>query len=431
MARATGILGPNYITLVSSLTHFEFSLTIRDALNELIQARRPEVANAVTAGSAKAKVEQDFLDLADERHKEQKAMVLANPKLRADFEENFGRGPIYLTPVKFRDKYVDGTVIPRLEESVRDTDCFLVSGFDIPYEALPEPVPTLLREDAEFRRKFLRVASPKATAQINTLDLMYALGQSSVGRLVGVFAKTAGSRQERTRGREPNASRRFSEMFGPHLDSLVTIDLHNEAIEAFSGYKLGAVERLYGSQLLIEELVDWAWEGVVDPATDRAGSPDAGGLARTRHYSKELDIPTVIGIKARNWEKENLVEEFELYGDIEGARVALIEDIIDSAGTIKTNIEALFEAGAASVTVVYTHALHNGPAYQIFEELHQKYHGRLKFVTTDSVWNTNLPDYFKVVPLAPLLARTIYSLHKSGSLSKLFGDGKHNQRLES
>ncbi len=424
----SGIIGSHYVTLLASLTHVEFALKIRNSLNNIVATRQERLEERVSNGSWRARKELELLEAQWERFEDTREIIRKDSDL-AKFKGNFDRGPFYLTPVEFRTKYADGTVIPRIEESIRDTDCYLVSGFDIPYEMLPDPVPELLRTDPKFRQEFLQIASLKATAQINTQSLIYAIKQSKVGRLNAIFAKLAGSRQEITKGKEPNLSRMFSESFGPITDSIMTFDLHDEATEASAGFDIGQLERLYGSRVLLPAVIKYAFGDNYNPETDRIASPDAGGLGRAKHYGTELGLPLIIGLKSRPWEIENAIDGFNLYGDVEGKRVALIDDINDTSGTGEKNIEALFEHGAAEVTFVYTHALHNGPAFERLDALHEKYGDRFRVITTNSVLHKGVLDYIKVIKLEDFIAEAIYDIHTSGSLSRLYSDLAHNPRL--
>jgi len=159
-----------------------------------------------------------------------------------------------------------------------------------------------------------------------------------------------------------------------------------------------------------------AWRDYIGASDTTVVSPDAGGVERARAFAKRLDLPLAIIDKRR--EEANVAEVMHIIGDVEGKRCLMVDDIIDTAGTLVKGAEALLANGALSVSACASHGVLSGPAIERIEnsELDQ-------VVITNSIpLNGHSKDCkkIKVVSVAPLLARAIQSIHEESSVSELF-----------
>jgi ribose-phosphate pyrophosphokinase len=145
-------------------------------------------------------------------------------------------------------------------------------------------------------------------------------------------------------------------------------------------------------------------------------SPDAGGVERARAFAKRLNAPLAIIDKRR--EEANVAEVMNVVGEVEGRNCLIVDDLIDTAGTLVKGTEALLEKGALSVSACATHAVLSGPAIERIEESELK-----ELVFTNSIPLSEAAmgcSRIKSLSIAPLLARAIQSIHEETSVSILF-----------
>ena len=145
-------------------------------------------------------------------------------------------------------------------------------------------------------------------------------------------------------------------------------------------------------------------------------SPDAGGVERARAFAKRLDSPLAIIDKRRT--EVNVAEVMHIIGDVEGQHCLIVDDLIDTAGTLVKGAEALLKQGARSVRACATHAVLSGPAVERIENSELE-----EVIVTNSIPLPDVADNCKrIKPLsvAPLLAKAIQSVHEDGSVSTLF-----------
>jgi ribose-phosphate pyrophosphokinase len=145
-------------------------------------------------------------------------------------------------------------------------------------------------------------------------------------------------------------------------------------------------------------------------------SPDAGGVERARAFAKRLDAPLAIIDKRR--EEPNVAEVLNIVGDVDGQHCLIVDDLIDTGGTLVKGVDALLEAGAASVRACATHAVLSGNAVERIQESALE-----EVVVTNSIPLS--PEAarcgkIRVLSVAPLLAAAINSIHEDGSVSALF-----------
>jgi ribose-phosphate pyrophosphokinase len=238
-----------------------------------------------------------------------------------------------------------------------------------------------------------------------------ALKRASAKRITVIMPFYGYARQDKKhRGREPISARLMADLFKQAgADRLMAIDLHTDQIQ---GYFDGPVDHLWAMPLLIKHIRE-----NIDISRMTIVSPDAGRVKVADKWSDKLGAPIAIVHKRRDINVANQVSVHEIVGDIRGRVCVLVDDMIDTAGTICAAAEALYENGAAEVIIVSTHAVFSGPAID-----------RLKNSRVSQVIVTDtLPlaaerqfDKLTVLSVAPIVARAISEVFEDGSVTSMF-----------
>jgi len=188
------------------------------------------------------------------------------------------------------------------------------------------------------------------------------------------------------------------------VDRVMTMDLHADQLQGFFDVP---VDHLYASSIFVPCVKSMNLDNLVIAA------PDMGGTKRANAYSRFLKSEMVICYKLRK--KANQIDEFKVIGDIEGKNVVIIDDMIDTAGTITTAANMMRDEGAKSVRVIASHPVLSGPAYDRIED---------SFITellvTDSIPLTRESSKIKVLSIADLFADTINKVYNYQSISNNF-----------
>ncbi len=247
------------------------------------------------------------------------------------------------------------------------------------------------------------------------LIMVDAARRASAKRITAVMPFYGYARQDRkSEGREPITARLIADLFAAAGASrLVSIDLHSGQIQGFFN---GPVDHLTAMPVLVDHLKTYGDNLVVV-------SPDAGRVKVAERYAQQLDADLAIVHKRRLHGVKNAVEAKDVVGEVEGRDCVLIDDMIDTAGTICSAAELLIERGASSVTAAATHGVFSGPAID-----------RLKNSVLDRVVVTDtLPmpadkqfDKLEVLSVAPLLADAIRAVFEDTSVSRIFGGQNQN-----
>lgn len=279
------------------------------------------------------------------------------------------------------ETFADGEVYLQFQENVRGADVFLIQ-------------PTCRPVDHNLMELFLMIdAAKRASADRITAVLPY-YGYARQDRKdkprVPISAKVIASLLERA-----GASR------------IMAMDLHAAQIQGFFDVP---VDHLFSAPVMIDyfkplEIPDLT---VV--------SPDPGGVERARAFGKRMNAPLAIIDKRR--EKPNVAEVMNVVGDVQGRHCLMVDDLIDTAGTLVKGAEALLEQGATSVSACATHAVLSEPAVERIAESPLK-----EVVFTNSIPLTEQAkrsSKIKSLSVAPLLARAIQSIHEETSVSILF-----------
>jgi ribose-phosphate pyrophosphokinase len=243
------------------------------------------------------------------------------------------------------------------------------------------------------------------------LIMIDALKRASAKRITVVIPFYGYARQDKKhRGREPISARLLADLFKTAgANRLMAVDLHTSQIQGFFD---GPVDHLFALPILADYL-----ESKLDTGRTTVVSPDAGRVRVAERWTDRLNSPLAIIHKRRDPMVANEVKVHEVVGDVAGRTCILVDDMIDTAGTITKAAEALFENGASEVVVAATHAVFSGPAVD-----------RLKNSPITEVVVTNtLPvpqdrrfDKLTVLTIAPLIARAIHEVFEDGSVTSLF-----------
>jgi ribose-phosphate pyrophosphokinase len=313
-----------------------------------------------------------------------KSMMLfsgrAHPQLAAEIARCLG---VELTPTSLYE-FPRGEIYARYEESVRGTDAFVIQSY-------PAPVNTWVMEQ---------------------LIMVDALKRASAKRITIVMPLYPYAQQDKKhRGREPISARLVADLFKTAgADRVMTVDLHTAQIQGFFD---GPVDHLFAMQILAEYI-----EAKYGHAELTVVSPDSGRVRLTERWTDRLGgTPLAFIHKTRDTLVPNQVVANRVVGDVEGRTCVLVDDIIDTAGTITKAAEALFAAGAADVVIAATHAMLSDPAT---ERLKNSRVHEVVLTNTLPIPPERMLDKYTVLSIAPLLARGIREVFEDGSVTSLF-----------
>ncbi|WP_169948582.1 ribose-phosphate diphosphokinase [Microbispora sp. H11081] len=303
----------------------------------------------------------------------------SHPELAEEVASALG---VEITPTALRD-FANGEIYVRYLESVRGCDAFVMQSHTA-------PINEWIMEH---------------------LIMVDALKRASAKRVTVIMPFYGYSRQDKKgRGREPITARLMADLFKQAgADRLMSIDLHTSQIQGFFD---GPVDHLFAMPVLVNYL-----RAKLDPATTTIVSPDTGRVRLAERWSDTLGTPVAFIHKRRDLDVANQVKVHEVVGKVRGRTCVLIDDMIDTGGSICKAADALYEHGATDVIVAATHAIFSDPAVD-----------RLKNSRISEVIVTNtLPipeekrfDSLTVLSIAPLLARAIEQVFTDGSVTSLF-----------
>ena len=275
-------------------------------------------------------------------------------------------------------RFSDGEISIQIGESVRGKDVFIIQ-------------PT---------------CAPTDTNLMELLILTDALKRSSASTVTAVIPYFGYARQDRKEApRVPITAKLVANMIETAgIDRVVTMDLHAGQIQGFFDIP---VDNLYGTITFINYLKN---KHLSNPIV---ASPDVGGVARARSLAKQLNLDLAIIDKRR--EKANESEVMNVIGDVNGKDVILIDDMVDTAGTLIKAAAAFKERGATSVTAFCTHPVLSGPAYERIAA------GAIdELVVTDTIPLKEQNEHIKVISVAPLFAEVIRRVYHDESVNNLF-----------
>ncbi|MDQ0274051.1 ribose-phosphate pyrophosphokinase [Peptoniphilus koenoeneniae] len=254
-------------------------------------------------------------------------------------------------------------------------------------------------------------SSPVNDNLMELLILLDALKRASAGRINVVIPYYGYARQDRkTKAREPITSKLVADLLETAgADRVVAMDLHAGQIQGYFNIPVDHLSAIPYLSNYFEKIVKDSSEDFV------VVSPDLGGVTRARTFANRLNLPIAIIEKRRP--KPNVSEVMNIIGDIEGKDCILIDDIVDTAGTICQAAKALKDNGAKKVYGCATHAVLSGPAYDRIESSVME-----EFVVTDTikVGEDKLKGKLSQISVAPIFASAIRRINANTSVSQMF-----------
>jgi ribose-phosphate pyrophosphokinase len=303
----------------------------------------------------------------------------AHPELGQEVAAHLGTD---LCPVDAYE-FANGEIFVRFKESVRGCDAFVMQSHTT-------PINTWIMEQ---------------------LIMVDALKRASAKRITVIAPFYGYARQDKKhRGREPISARLMADLFvAAGADRLITVDLHTSQIQGFFD---GPVDHLFALPLLADHIA-----ARVDLGRVTVVSPDAGRVRVAEKWTDILGAPLAIIHKRRDPDTPNEVRVLEVVGDVRDRICIVVDDMIDTGGTIVKAADTLFDNGAAEVIVAATHGILSEPAAE-----------RLQASRISEVVVTNtLPippdrqfEKLTILSIAPLLAQAIYEVFTDGSVTRMF-----------
>ncbi|MCD0447798.1 ribose-phosphate diphosphokinase [Actinocorallia sp. API 0066] len=306
----------------------------------------------------------------------------AYPELAKEVADNLD---CELVPTAAYD-FANGETFVRFLESVRGSDAFVIQSH-------MAPINQWIMEQ---------------------LIMVDALKRASAQRITVVAPFFGYARQDKKhRGREPISARLMADLFKTAgADRLITVDLHTAQIQGFFD---GPVDHLFALEILADHVAS-----TLDTSQVTVVAPDAGRVRVAERWTDRLGCPLAIIHKRRDPLVANEVKVFEVVGQVEGRTCVIVDDMIDTGGTIVKAAEALFEQGAARVVVTATHGVLSGPAV---DRLKNSRISEVVLCNTLPIPAEKQFDKLTVLSIAPLLASAINEVFHDGSVTSLF-DGE-------
>lgn len=274
-------------------------------------------------------------------------------------------------------RYSDGEFQPSFEESVRGARVFIIGS-----------------------------TNPSSENLMEMLLMLDAAKRASARHITAVLPYFGWARQDRKdKPRVPIGAKLVAKLLeAAGATRIITMDLHADQIQ---GFFEKPVDHLFASTVFLPYLQSLKLENLT------IASPDMGGSKRAYAYSKFLSSDVVICYKQRA--KANVIEYMELIGDVTDKNVVLVDDMVDTAGTLTKAADLMIERGALSVRAIATHALLSGNAYERIENSKLS-----ELIVTDSIPLKQQSDKIRVISCAELFADVMHRVHHNTSISSKF-----------
>lgn len=304
----------------------------------------------------------------------------SNPKVAEEIARELGK-PLGQSEVV---TFSDGEISVSIKESVRGSDVFVVQS----------------------------TSTPVNDNMMELLIMIDAFKRASAGRITAVIPYMGYARQDRkAKARDPISAKLVADLLTvAGADRVLSMDLHCAQIQGFFNIP---VDHLLGVPILvpyfIEKFKDIRENTVVV-------SPDLGSVTRARNFAAKFDAPLAIVDKRR--QKANVCEVMNIIGDVKDKDVILVDDMIDTAGTLCNAAKAIVEKGGAkSVTACATHGVLSGPAIQRIQDSVIK---EVVLLDTIALPEEKKIDKITVLPVAPVFAQAIQKIYEDSPISPLF-----------
>lgn len=274
-------------------------------------------------------------------------------------------------------RYSDGEFQPSYEESIRGSRIFIIGS-----------------------------THPGSDNLMEMLLMLDAAKRASARHITAVIPYFGWARQDRKdKPRVPIAAKLIAKMLeAAGATRIITMDLHADQIQ---GFFEKPVDHLFASTLFLPYLKSLNLDNLT------IASPDMGGSKRAYAYSKALESDVVICYKQRA--KANEISHMEVIGDVQNKNVVLVDDMVDTAGTLAHAADLMMDRGALSVRAITTHGLLSGNAYEKIEKS-----GLLELIVTDSIPIRLESEKVKVLTCADLFADVMHRVHHNTSISSKF-----------
>jgi ribose-phosphate pyrophosphokinase len=274
-------------------------------------------------------------------------------------------------------KYSDGEFQPSYEESIRGTRIFIIGS-----------------------------TNPSSENLMEMLLMIDAAKRASARHITAVIPYFGWARQDRKdKPRVPIAAKMIAKILeSAGATRIITMDLHADQIQGFFEIP---VDHLYASTIFLPYLQSLQLDNLT------IASPDMGGSKRAYAYAKAMESDVVICYKQRA--KANIISHMELIGNVDGKNVVLVDDMVDTAGTLTKAADLMIERGALSVRAICTHPILSGNAYDNIEKSQLK-----ELIVTDSIPLINSSSKIKVLSCADLFADVMKKVHNNESISSNF-----------
>ena len=274
-------------------------------------------------------------------------------------------------------EYADGEFQPSYEESIRGARIFIIGS-----------------------------TNPSSRNLMEMMLMIDAAKRASARHITAVMPYFGWARQDRKdKPRVPIAAKLIAKMLeSAGATRIITMDLHADQIQ---GFFERPVDHLFASTIFLPYLRNLNLDNLC------MASPDMGGSKRAYSYSKALKSDVVICYKQR--EKANIVTHMELIGEVEGKNVVLVDDMVDTAGTLTKAADLMIERGAKSVRAITTHGILSGSAYERIENSALE-----ELIITDSIYKEHQSDKINVLSCANLFADVMQRVHSNTSISSKF-----------
>ncbi|MDR0768290.1 MAG: ribose-phosphate pyrophosphokinase [Dysgonamonadaceae bacterium] len=273
--------------------------------------------------------------------------------------------------------FADGEFSVAYEESIRDSYVFLIQS-----------------------------TFPNSDNLMELLLMIDAAKRASAQSIIAVIPYFGWARQDRKDNpRVAIGAKVVADLLGvTGINRLITMDLHAGQIQGFFDVP---VDHLYASTVFTNEIKNRKLKNLV------IATPDVGGTKRANAYAKHLNTQMVICYKSRK--KANEVSEMKIIGDVQGKDVILVDDMVDTAGTITKAADLMMKGGAASVRAIASHAVMSDPASMRIDQS-----ALSEIIFTDSIPYSKKSEKVKIVSIADMFATAIYRVCNSESISSLY-----------
>ena len=274
-------------------------------------------------------------------------------------------------------KYSDGEFQPSFEESIRGARIFIIGS-----------------------------THPNSENLMQLLLMLDAAKRSSARHITAVIPYFGWARQDRKdKPRVPIGAKLIAKLIeAAGATRIITMDLHADQIQ---GFFEKPVDHLYASTIFIPYVESLKLENLT------IASPDMGGSKRAYAYSKFLKSDVVICYKQRV--KSNIISHMEVIGEVKGKNVVLVDDMVDTAGTLTKAADLMIERGAKSVRAICTHAILSGNAVEKIENSNL-----LELIVTDSIPSKQSSQKIRILSCAPLFSEVMKNVHNNLSISSNF-----------